>query len=272
MLGRTEAEIRAAGPVRGGGRDRPAPGPGNRGAGGARATCARNSPSCARTARSSPPKCARRSSSTPKVAREPASTVRDLTESKRAEDRLRLIADAGAVLGSTSRIGGNAARLDPADRAADGRLLRRRPRRRRRASPRHRLAPRPVPGALAHGGRLARAPDSGRTRGSTRRRARGRQSSLPVVDERGCAGSPRDEAHLAMLRVNAPRSMIMVPLVGRGGVIGVLTLAIDRRGPALRARPTSPPRAPSPTAPRSRWRTRASTSRWWPRSDCGTRC
>jgi signal transduction histidine kinase len=58
----------------------------------------------------------------------------------------------------------------------------------------------------------------------------GEAEFVPVVDDAWLRSTTRDEAHLAVARANAPRSMVMVPLVGHAGVIGVLSLAIVDEG------------------------------------------
>ncbi len=153
-------------------------------------------------------------------------TVRDLTESKRAQDRLRLIADAGAVLGSTLESEATLRDLTQltvphmadfciVDLIEGDRL--------RRVAASHHDASR-EPALMAAG---SPGPLLWKDTGLYKVARTGEAEFVPFVDDAWLRGTTRDDAHFAIARANAPRSAIMVPLIGHAGVIGVLTLALD---------------------------------------------
>ena len=152
-------------------------------------------------------------------------TMRDLTEAKRAEDRLRLIAEAGAVLGAslasdatlrelTQLVVPRMADFCIVDLIEDGTL--------RRAAASHRNAGRERE-LLAT--RLL-GPIVPRDAGIYKVARTGEADLVPVVDDGWLRTTTRDEAHLAIARAQGTRSALVVPIAGRTGVIGVLTLAI----------------------------------------------
>ncbi|HEU4565110.1 MAG TPA: PAS domain-containing protein [Gemmatimonadaceae bacterium] len=163
----------------------------------------------------------------------------DVTEQSRAEDALRLLADAGALLAASgdgdtaeTMLARVADLIVPrlADWCAIDIVLPVRgagTREIRRAATRHRDSPRtrlleqlhhrfPPPPDRAHG-----APRVVRT-GSAELHAR-------VSDER-LAALARGEEHLRMLREVGLRSVILAPLVGRGRRVGALTLVLTEPG------------------------------------------
>lgn len=154
-------------------------------------------------------------------------TMRDLTERKRAEERLQLIADAGRVLGAslasdatlkelTGLVVPRMADYCVVDLVDDGIL--------RRVAASHR-----DPGkecALMHAG--SPGPIGSRDRGIYKVARTGEADLVPVVDDDWLRATTRDEAHLAIARAQAPRSAVAVPITGRGKVLGVLTLVITQ--------------------------------------------
>jgi PAS domain S-box-containing protein len=152
-------------------------------------------------------------------------TVRDLTEQKRGEDRLRLVAESGNTLGATLDMETtlqNLARLvvprlaDVAfvDLIEEGML--------RRVAVAHRD---PAREATVMGvGSLG--PVIWKETGLYKVARTGEEEFIPVVDDDILRATTRDEEHLAIVRAMGPRSVIMVPLVGHSGVLGVLTLGI----------------------------------------------
>jgi signal transduction histidine kinase len=152
-------------------------------------------------------------------------TVRDLTEQKRADERLRLIADAGTLLGATLDLDATLralarlvvprlADLSCVDLVEEGTL--------RRVAAAHRNAAR-EPAILAVG---SLGPVVWKDAGLYKVARTGEEEFVPVLDDAFLRATTRDEAHLAVARTMSPRSVIMVPLVGQAGVLGVLTLAI----------------------------------------------
>jgi signal transduction histidine kinase len=53
---------------------------------------------------------------------------------------------------------------------------------------------------------------------------------VPEITDADLAGGARDEQHLALLRSMAPRSMVMVPMRGHAGVVGVMSFAFAESG------------------------------------------
>ena len=152
-------------------------------------------------------------------------TIRDLTDQKRAEDRLRLIADAGAVLGRTLDWKATLRDLTKlvVPRMADyctldlleGDML-------RRVSGAHRDSVREV--SLLSIGVLG--PVGHREGGIYRAARTGEAELVPEVSDDWLRGTTRDGAHLDIAVANRPRSALVVPLQGRKGVVGVLALMI----------------------------------------------
>ena len=148
--------------------------------------------------------------------------VRDLTERERAEDRLRLIADAGVVLGrsleSEATLGEltrlavpRMADLSVVDLLEEGAL--------RRVAASHRDPAQQAAALTVSPGRIA-----SRAGGIYKVARTGEAELVPVMDETWLRGSTRDDAHLSVAKAYAPRSAVMVPILGRTGVIGVLSL------------------------------------------------
>jgi PAS domain S-box-containing protein len=155
--------------------------------------------------------------------------LRDLTETKRAQDRLQLIADAGAVLGASLE---TEATLRQVTRLAVPRMadycildlveegaLRRVAVSHRDPARERSLIEAGSPGPVVRGA------------GGIYEVARtGEAELVPVVDDVWLRSTTRDEAHLRFARANAPRSALVVPLLGRSGVLGVLSLLIVEEG------------------------------------------
>lgn len=148
--------------------------------------------------------------------------IRDLSEQKRAEDRLRLIADAGAVLGKTLDYEATLADLTRVlvprmgdfclvDVLEDGAL--------RRVAASHRD---PTMGATLLS--VSPGPLVNRDSGVYNVARTGVPELVPEVDERWLRATTRDEAHLAFALRLAPRSVIIVPMNGRAGVLGVIVV------------------------------------------------
>jgi PAS domain S-box-containing protein len=150
-------------------------------------------------------------------------TVSDLTEKKRAEARLQLIADAGVALGASLEFEVTLKQLTGllvprmadyclVDLLEDDEL--------RRVAASHR-----DPGRESW---LFRAGSPGsilRGEGGFYKVARtGKAELVPVVDDAWLRTTTRDEEHLAIARANAPRSALIVPILGRTRVLGVLSL------------------------------------------------
>ncbi len=157
-------------------------------------------------------------------SRKTSLSFRDLTASKRAEDRVRLIAEAGTVLGATLETEAtlqDLARLVVprlgdyclVDLVEEGGL--------RRAAASHCEAAREA--ALT----AVRAPSPilHKEVGVYHVARTGTQELVRQVDDAWLRAATRDEAHFQIVRAMAPRSLVMVPLVGKGVVLGVLTLA-----------------------------------------------
>ncbi len=152
-------------------------------------------------------------------------SMRDLTERKRAEDRLHVIADAGTVLGRTldwqatlqdvtRLVVPRVADYCVVDLLENGEL--------RRVAGSHRDPAREA-GLVAVG---APGPVESRKGGIYKVARTGIAELVPEVDEAWLRSSTRDEAHFAAARANAPRSIVVVPLTCPTGTIGVLTLCL----------------------------------------------
>ncbi len=148
--------------------------------------------------------------------------IRDLSEQKRAEDRLRLIADAGAVLGKTLDYEATLADLTRllvprmgdfclVDVLEDGAL--------RRVAASHR-----DPALAAALLSVSPGPLLNRDAGVYNVARTGIPELVPDVDERWLRATTRDEAHLAFALRLAPRSVVIVPVNGRAGVLGVIVV------------------------------------------------
>jgi PAS domain S-box-containing protein len=151
-------------------------------------------------------------------------TLRDLTEQKRAEDRLRLIADAGALLGASLRteetLGALTRLVVP--RMADACIvdmleascL-------RRVGAAHR-DPRAIQFILGLG---SPGPLQARPVGIYKVARTGEAELVPSVDEAWLHAASREEVYESVVRQGeVPTSMIIVPFRGRTGVLGVLTM------------------------------------------------
>lgn len=149
--------------------------------------------------------------------------MRDLTEQKRAEDRLKLIADAGAVLGRTLEYEATIADLTRlivprlgdfcmVDLVEHGAL--------RRVAASH-VDPKRAAALLA----LSPGAIVNREAGVYAVARTGIPELAPEIDDDWLRSTTRDDAHLEIVRRFAPRSAVIVPLRGRAGVIGVLTIA-----------------------------------------------
>jgi PAS domain S-box-containing protein len=155
--------------------------------------------------------------------------LRDLTDIRRAHDRLQLIADAGAVLGASLETEATLRQVTRlavprmadyciVDLVEEGAL--------RRVAVSHRdparerfLLEEGSPGPI------------GRRDGGIYKVARtGEAELVPVVDDAWLRSTTRDETHLGFARASAPRSALVVPLLGRSGVLGVLSLLIVEEG------------------------------------------
>jgi PAS domain S-box-containing protein len=152
-------------------------------------------------------------------------TVRDLTEQKRSEERLRLIAEAGTLLGARLEVDTTLRDLTRlvVPRLADiamvdlieGASL-------RRVAVTHRDPARQS--ALMEIGPLG--PLISKGRGLYEVARTGEEEFFPVVDDEMLRATSRDEAHLAIVRAMGPRSTMIVPLTGHSGVLGAFTMVI----------------------------------------------
>ena len=148
------------------------------------------------------------------------------SEQKRDAARLQIISDAGAVLGSSLQIGdtlGVLTRLivpDLADSCIVDLL---------EASELHRVAAahREAAGAEFNLALGSPGPLQDRAVGIYRVARTGEAELVPVVDDAWLRAAMREEPYLKVARsASPPTSIILVPIRGRAGVLGVLTLCM----------------------------------------------
>jgi PAS domain S-box-containing protein len=153
-------------------------------------------------------------------------TLRDLTEQKRVEDRLRIIADAGALLGASLATEDTLRALTElvVPRMADSCVvdlceasgL-------RRVAAAHR-EPHGVEFNLALG---SPGPLQDREVGVYKVARTGEAELVPTIDDAWLRAAMREEAYLRVVRSGRPpTSIIIAPFRGRTGVLGVLTLCV----------------------------------------------
>ncbi|MEW5930078.1 MAG: PAS domain S-box protein [Gemmatimonadota bacterium] len=156
--------------------------------------------------------------------------ARDVTERKRAEERIRVLESAGralgAVFGFEDRLDGLARTVVPAladycvidTLAGDGEVAR------------SRWAHAEAGGGELLGRLAAYAPTPEGADAASRTLRGGEPLLLSEVTAEELERSARDPRHLDVLRRLAPTSMMCIPLAARGHNLGVLTLAVTRSG------------------------------------------
>lgn len=157
---------------------------------------------------------------------------RDISRQKTTEDRLRLLADAGAVLAASDQypetLQALAELLVP--RLADWCVVDVvEPTGLRRVAVAH-----PDPGRRAKAEEVQRRypPDPARPDGVAEVIRTGRTLIVETVTDEMVAGAARDAEHLELIRDLGLRSAAVVPLVARGQVLGAITLAGSESGHA----------------------------------------
>jgi PAS domain S-box-containing protein len=150
-------------------------------------------------------------------------TFRDLTEAKRSETALRILAEASGALGSSLEIDTVLANLAAlvVPRVADIAVIDvvEGPTTRRFVATRSE-DPDPRVEVLR-----ASTPDHATERGVSRVLRTREPELVSVVTDDWLRAAARDEAHLEAVRALAPRSVMMVPLIARDTMFGVLSLA-----------------------------------------------